>query len=111
MGKKKVKQKISITHKEVKSFNLFISGSGGGEQSHFIKTFYQSVTKLLQYPGGYPEKPRVLILASTGVASINVNGTTVQSVLDFPCCGRLFPLDSNTLAAFRNKYSEVQLII
>ena len=40
---------------------------------------YQSVSKLLQYHGGSPEKPRVLILAPTGVASININGTAIHS--------------------------------
>ena len=38
-----------------------------------IKTIYQSVSKVLQYHGGSPDKQRVLILAPTGVASINVN--------------------------------------
>ena len=66
---------------------------------------------MLQYHGGSPEKPQVLILAPTGVASINVNDTTAHSALGLPCCGNLFPLDSNTLAALRNKYAEVGLII
>ena len=52
-----------------------------------------------------------MILAATGVASINVNGTTVHSAFDLPCRGKLFPLDSNSLAALRNKYAEVELII
>ena len=50
----------------------------------------------------------MLILAPTGVASINVNGTTVHSALGLQCRGMLFPLDSNTLAALRNKYAEVE---
>ena len=40
--------------------------------------------KLLQYHGGSPEKPQVLILAPTGVASSNINGTTVHSALGLP---------------------------
>ena len=106
-GKEKVKQKRSIKPKAVKPFNLFKSSSGGVRKSHLIKTIYQSETKLLQYHGGSPEKPRVLILAPTGVASINVNGTTVHSVLGLPCRGKLFPLDSNPSVALRNKYAEV----
>ena len=66
---------------------------------------------MLQYHGGSPEKPQVLILIPTGVASINVNDTTAHSALGLPCCRNLFPLDSNTLAALRNKYAEVGLII
>ena len=45
------------------------------------------------------------------LASINVNGATVHSALGLWCCGKLFPLDSNMLCAFRNKYAEVVLII
>ena len=52
-----MKQKSSIKPKAVKPFNLFISGSGGVGKSHLIKTIYDSVTKLLQYHGGSPEKP------------------------------------------------------
>ena len=50
----------------------------------------------------------MLILAPTGVASINVNGTTVHPALGLQCRGKLFPLDSNTLVALRNKYAEVE---
>ena len=53
----------------------------------------------------------MLILVPNGVASINVNGTKVHSTFGLPCPGRIFPLDSNSLAALRNKYSEFQLII
>ena len=53
----------------------------------------------------------MLILAPNEVASINVTGTTVSSALRLPCPGQLFPLESNTLAALRNKYAEVELII
>ena len=53
----------------------------------------------------------MLILALTGNASINVNGTTVHSVLGLPCRGKLFFSASNTLTALRKKYAEVELII
>ena len=53
----------------------------------------------------------MLIIAPTGVASINLNGTTVHSALGLPCHGKPFLLDSNTLGALRNKYAEVNLII
>ena len=99
---KKLKQKSSIKPKIVKPFNLFMSGSGGVRKSHLIKTTYQSVTKLLQFHNGSLEKSVVLILAPTGIAGINDNGTTVHSALGLPCRGKPFPLDSNTLAALKN---------
>ena len=53
----------------------------------------------------------MLILAPTGVASISVNGATVHSALGLSCREKLFPLKSNILAALRNKYADVELII
>ena len=55
---------------------------------------------LLQYYGGLPEKRQLLVLELTGVASINVIGTVSSN----------FSILA-TLVAFRNKHSEVQLII
>ena len=46
----------------------------------------------------------MLILAPTGVASINVKGTTVHSALNLTRRGKFFPLESNALAGFRDKY-------
>ena len=68
---------------------MFLSGSGEVGKSHLIKTVYQLVLKLLQYHGGSPEKPRVLISAQTGVSSINLNGTTIHSAFGVPCAGNV----------------------
>ena len=53
----------------------------------------------------------MFILAPTGMASISVNGVTVHSALGLSCRGKLFPLNSNILAALRSKYADVELII
>ena len=58
-----------------------------------------------------PQKNLVLILAPTGVATLNVNGTTIHSALYLPCHGKPYPSDANTLATLRNRFSKVQLII
>ena len=110
-AKETVKQKSSVKPNFVKPFNLFLSGSGGFGKSHLIKPIYQSVSKLLQYHGGSPDKPRPLIFAPTDVASINVNGITIHSALSIPCRGKFYPLDCNSITSLRNKFSEVQLII
>ena len=89
---------------------MILSGSAGVGKSHLVKTIYQAVSKLLQYHDTSSEKPRVLILAPTGVASINVNGTTIHSALNLPCRGKLYPLDANTLETLRNRFPEMKLI-
>ena len=67
------------------SFHLFHTGGGGCGKSHLIKTVYQSVSKLLLYHGDSPDKPRVLLLAPTGVSTIKISGTTLHSALGLPC--------------------------
>ena len=46
-----------------------------------IKTIYMSLSKVLMYKGGELDKPRILLLAPTGVAAININATTIHSGL------------------------------
>ena len=97
-----VKQRSSKKPEAVKPFHLFLSNSGGVGKSHLIKTVYQSVSKY-QYHGGSTQKLQVLILAPIGVASTNINEATIHSTFGLPCCGKCYPLDSNTVASLQNK--------
>ena len=63
------------------------------------------------YKGGHAHKPRILLLAPTGVAAININGTTIHSGLGINVGSKLYPLNDQQRAALRNKLSEVRLII
>ena len=67
--------------KKVKSFHIFITGGAGVGKSHLIKTIFLSLNKVLGYKGGDADKPRILLLAPTGVTEININGTTIHSGL------------------------------
>ena len=61
-------------HRNVKPFYIYITGGAGVGKSHLIKTIYMLLSKVLIYKGGELEKPRILLLAPTGVAEINING-------------------------------------
>ena len=76
-----------------------------------IKTIYMSLSKVLMYKGGELDKPRILLLAPTGVAAVNIYGTTIHSGLEINVGGKLYPLSEQHRAALRNKLSEVRLII
>ena len=54
---------------------LFITGGGGAEKSHLIKTIYHTAVKTYRHAPMNPENPTVLLAASTGVAVINIDGT------------------------------------
>ena len=45
------------------------------------------------YKGGHPEKPRILLLAPTGVAAINIDGTTIHTALGITVGNKLYPLN------------------
>ena len=51
-----------------------------------------------------------MLLAPTGVATININGYTKYSGLHIPCRVKLLPLNNTHKAEFRDKYSEVELV-
>ena len=90
-------------------FIFFSRAVGGCGKSHLIKTVFHAVNKVFLYRSGDPAKPRVLLLAPTGVASININGDTVNSGLHIPHRGKLLPLNDANKAELRNKYLEVEL--
>ena len=52
-----------------------------------------------------------MLLAPTGVAAVNINGTTIHSGLEINVGGKLYPLSEQHRADLRNKLSEVRLII
>lgn len=103
-----VKQQGLVKSKIVKSFYFLLSESGGVEKCQLIKTTFQSVRKALQFHGSSTDKPRVSVLAPTGVGSIS--GMIIYSTLGIPFPARLCLLHSNTLASLRNEPSDVQLI-
>ena len=48
------------------------------------KILYQFLTKTFSYRNSKLEKPKVLLLASTVVTAINIEGKTIHSALHIP---------------------------
>ena len=63
---------------------MFITGNGGCDKAHLIKTIYYCVSKSLYNQAMSSDKPKVLLLAPTGVAITNINGTTIHIGLGIP---------------------------
>ena len=59
-------------------------GFGGAGKSHLIKTIYHTAVKTFRHPPVNPELPTVLLMAPTGVAAINIDGTTINTGLAIP---------------------------
>lgn len=49
-----------------------------------IRTIYHTVTKTFRHGSMNPELPLVLLMAPTGVAAINIEGTTLNAALGIP---------------------------
>ena len=62
------------------------------------------------HQGGDVEKPRVLLLAPSGVTAVNIDGIAIYSGLGINCKGQFYPLNEKENAYIRNKLSEVKLI-
>ena len=80
----KVKNMSSMKPVEIKPIYLFVTEGAGAGKSHLIKTIYHTATKTFRHGVSNPEKPTVLLMAPTGVAAININGTTIHSALAIP---------------------------
>ena len=78
-----------------------------------IKTIYHTVTKTFRYAPTNPERPTVLLMAPTGVAAINIEGTTINSALAIPKnVGYKLPAMSDPKKTqMRLLLSEVKLLI
>ena len=76
-----------------------------------MKTIYHAVKKVFLNGSGDPGKPRVLLLAPTGVAAISINGNTVHLGLHIPWRSKFLPLNHANKAELKNKYSEVKFVI
>ena len=92
-----IKSSGSIIHQDVKRFDIFMTGGARVRKSRLIKAIYMLLGKVEIYKGGELEKPRILLLAPTGVTAININGTTIHSRLGINVRGTLYPLSEQQL--------------
>jgi len=63
------------------------------------------------YRGGEPDKKRILVLSPTGVAAVNVDGTTIHTGLGIQTRGKYFPLNDRNRTALRQKLEKVEIIL
>ena len=93
---------------------LFITGGAGTGKFHLVRTINQMWTKVFNFNTNFIEKPKVLLIAPTGIAAININGTTINSALGIPPHSRniqLAKLSDKLKSQLRNRYSELKAVI
>ena len=80
----KMKNLKSLKSQNVEPVYSFITGGGGSRKSDLIKTIYHTVVKTCSHAPTNPEKPTALLATFTGVAAINIDGTTINTALAIP---------------------------
>ena len=66
-------------HEKIK-IHMFLTGNGGCGKSFLVKCLYEALNKVLSYNGDN-SKTKVMLLASTGVATISINRITIYTGL------------------------------
>ena len=80
-AKKYVQNKQRADPLEHEPLHIFLTSNVGCEKSFLMRVIYQSLTKTLSYGNTLVDKPKALLMAPTGVAAINNDGTTIH--IDF----------------------------
>ena len=69
------------------------------------------LNQLLSYKSRNPDKPRILLLARTGIAGINIGDSTIHTALGIGIGSKLVPLSNKKKVKLCEKFSEIELII
>ena len=76
-----IQSRSSKNIKKPDPFQIFLTGSAGCGKSHLLTTIKLYLQKSLTYGSKDIGKERLLMLAPTGVAAVNVDGSTIHSTL------------------------------
>ncbi|CAB4412397.1 unnamed protein product [Rhizophagus irregularis] len=97
-----------LNGKKVKALRIMIMGTAGTGKSYLIKTIRQ---KLHEMAGTDTDSP-VLVIAPTGVAAFNINGSTIHSTLSIPIRNsKNLELDSRRLKQLQERLKKVIYLI
>ena len=98
----------------IQPLHLLITGGASVCKSFLTKILYQYLTKTFSYRNSSLDKPKVLDVAPTGVAAVNIDETAIHSALHIPVgyFGRNLPgLSDKMKSSLRNKYSELKVLM
>ena len=98
---------------KIDPIHVSVTGGGGAGKSHLIRAIHHTVTKTFRHAPLNPELPSVLLMAPTGVAAINISGTTVHAALAIPreCGNRVPAMSDQKRTQMRQSLAELKLII
>ena len=113
-AKRFIKNLSAVTKIEIEPLYIFLTGGAGTGKSHLVKTIFHALTKIFSYRNVTLDKPKVLLVAPTGVAAVNIDGTTIHTSLGIPVgtYGKNLPrLNDKKRLALRNTLCELRALI
>ena len=90
---------------------VILHGGGGVGKTSVINTIAKWAEKILRKPGDNPMKPKVILLAPTGMAASLIRGTTLQTGLNLKFGTKYVKLSDSKREEFRVMFEELQLVI
>ena len=106
---------MNVATKKDKQELCWLNGGAGTGKSHLLKALYQGLYHICcTEPGQNRETNKVLIMAPTGKAAFNAQGTTIHAAFHIPANQKLQdykPLSYDTLNTYRMKYRELEWIL
>jgi hypothetical protein len=108
---KVARQAVARDNTFVPPVRLIIHGGAGSGKSNVIRALSKWAEKTLCKAGDHPNKPRVLLLAPTGMAASIIGGTTMHSAFQLNFGNILSPLTDGKLDEFRTNLADLKLII
>ena len=108
-----IKSVNCLAKQTIEPIHIFVTGGGGGGKSHLIRTIYHTAVNMFKHNAVNPSLPTVLLMAPTGVAAVNISGTTVNTGLAIPKHAgiNLPPLPDQKKTLLRLSLSELKLLI
>ena len=108
-----IKSVNCLTKETVEPIHIFVTGGGGGGKSHLIRTIYHTAVNMFKHGAVNLSLATVLLMAPTGVAAVNISGTTVNTALAIPKHAgiNLPPLPDQKKTLLRLSLSELKLLI
>ena len=113
-AKRSVKNLSSKSTCVIEPLHIFVTGNAGCGKSFLTKVLYQSLTKTFSCRNPELDKPKVLLLAPTEVASVNIDRSTIHTGLGIPIgnFGNKLPRLSDKMKSnLRNKLPQVKVLI
>ena len=90
---------------------LIITGGAGSGKSTLINVLSQWVVRVLQKPGDDPESPYVVKTATTGAASVLIDGITLHSAMGFDFSNKHTSLTDKKRELRREQMKNTKIVI